>query len=209
MKDIDETMKREDLGGEMQNLPERLQRVCKEYFPYEDDALASVAQVYLNTKESLQRDSKICEIAGTSKTRQQWFYEIATALLIVQSDEAKLSCKGRSVILNNVTKNKIKEVLEEEKATQQPEDKRAQARAALTDLFESIKTDKTPNFVKEVVNDIDTNVVDIVRKFKEAFKSVTAQREIKKKLRSILWVKYQIKDEDVFNKAYSYIEMYY
>ena len=102
-----------------------------------------------------------------------------------------------------------KEILEEEKAAKQPEDKREQARAALTELFESIKTDKTPNFVKEVVNDIDTNVVEIVRKFKDAFKSVTAQREIKKKLRSILWVKYQIKDEDVFNKAYSYIEMYY
>ena len=67
----------------------------------------------------------------------------------------------------------------------------------------------TPEFVENVVNDIDNNVVDIVRKFKDAFKSVTAQREIKRKLRSILWVKYQIKDEDIFNKAYSYIEMYY
>ena len=86
---------------------------------------------------------------------------------------------------------------------------RDRAKAALTELFESIKTDKTPEFVENVVNDIDNNVVDIVRKFKDAFKSVTAQREIKRKLRSILWVKYQIKDEDIFNKAYSYIEMYY
>ena len=37
----------------------------------------------------------------------------------------------------------------------------------------------------------------------------TAQREIKKKLRSILWVNYQIKDQEVFDKAYQYIEMYY
>ena len=102
-----------------------------------------------------------------------------------------------------------KEILEEEKRTEQPEDKRAQARAALTELFESVRTPETPIIVERVVNDIDENVVAIVRKFKDAFKSVTARREIKKKLRSILWVNYQIKDQDVFDKAYSYIEMYY
>ena len=52
-------------------------------------------------------------------------------------------------------------------------------------------------------------MVNIVRQFNDAFQSVTARREIKKKLRSILWIKYQIKDNDVFEKAYSYIEMYY
>lgn len=102
-----------------------------------------------------------------------------------------------------------KEVLEEEQNSNQPLDKRAQAKAALTELFESIKTPETPIIVERVVNDIDENVVAIVRKFKDAFKSITAQREIKKKLRSILWINYQIKDQDVFEKAYQYIEMYY
>lgn len=102
-----------------------------------------------------------------------------------------------------------KELLEEEQKSDQPEDKRAQARAALTDLFESIKNDDTPVVVENIVNDIDNEVVNIVRQFKDAFKSPTAQREIKKKLRSILWVKYSIKDNDVFEKAYQYIEMYY
>ena len=50
---------------------------------------------------------------------------------------------------------------------------------------------------------------EIFDKCNDAFQSVTARREIKKKLRSILWIKYQIKDNDVFEKAYSYIEMYY
>ena len=102
-----------------------------------------------------------------------------------------------------------KEVLEEEKNSNQPLDKREQAKAALTELFESIKTEDTPIIVERVVADIDENVVAIVRKFKDAFKSITAQREIKKKLRSILWVNYQIKDQEVFDKAYQYIEMYY
>lgn len=102
-----------------------------------------------------------------------------------------------------------RELLEEEKRENQPEDKRAKARAALTELFESVRTPETPIIVERVVNDIDENVVAIVRKFKDAFKSVTARREIKKKLRSILWVNYQIKDQDIFDKAYQYIEMYY
>ena len=32
--------------------------------------------------------------------------------------------------------------------------------------------------------------------------NAAAQREIKKKLHSILWIKYSIKDTDVFEKAY-------
>lgn len=102
-----------------------------------------------------------------------------------------------------------KDLLEEEKIKEEPQDKRAQARAALTDLFQSIKTEETPIIVEQVVNDIDNEVVNIVRQFNDAFQSVTARREIKKKLRSILWVKYQIKDNDVFERAYQYIEMYY
>lgn len=102
-----------------------------------------------------------------------------------------------------------KDLLEEEKKKAEPQDKRAQARAALTDLFQSIKTEETPIIVEQVVNDIDNEVVNIVRQFNDAFQSVTARREIKKKLRAILWVKYQIKDNDVFERAYQYIEMYY
>ncbi|GEM_PF-2786481 len=33
--------------------------------------------------------------------------------------------------------------------------------------------------------------------------------EIRQQLRSILWLKYKIKDQEVFDKAYNYIEMYY
>ncbi len=102
-----------------------------------------------------------------------------------------------------------KDMLAEEKKIEQPQDKRAQARAALTELFESIKSEQTPIIVEQVVNDIDNDVVNIVRQFNDAFQSVTAKRAIKQKLRSILWVKYQIKDNDVFEKAYQYIEQYY
>jgi type I restriction enzyme R subunit len=97
----------------------------------------------------------------------------------------------------------------EKKVMDDPIDRRHQARAALTELFESIKTPETPIIVENVVNDIDKEIVAIVRKFSDAFKSVTAQREIKQKLRTILWIKYGLKDQEVFDKAYSYIEQYY
>ena len=102
-----------------------------------------------------------------------------------------------------------KDLLAEEKKLEQPVDKRAQARAALTELFETVRTEETPIIVEQVVSDIDNEVVNIVRQFNDAFQSVTARREIKKKLRAILWIKYQIKDNEVFDKAYSYIEQYY
>ncbi len=102
-----------------------------------------------------------------------------------------------------------KEVMETEQKLEQPQDKRQQARDALTELFESIKTPETPIVVENVVNDIDTQVVDIVRRFNDAFKTVTGQNEVRKMLRSILWLKYKIKDNDVFEKAYKYVEMYY
>ena len=105
--------------------------------------------------------------------------------------------------------NLAREVLDEEKKASKPEDKRTKAKAALTELFESVKSETTPIVVEHVVNDIDEDVVAIVRKFNNAFETLAGQQEIRKRLRSILWVKYQIKDNEVFEKAYQYVEMYY
>lgn len=80
-------------------------------------------------------------------------------------------------------------------------------KAALTELFTSIKGDKTPVIVERVVNDID-EIVKIVR-FDGWQDTVSGRREVKKALRSIVAIKYKIKDTEVFDKAYSYIEMYY
>lgn len=49
----------------------------------------------------------------------------------------------------------------------------------------------------------------IVRKFTDTFATLAGQNEVKRQLRSILWIKYKIKDNEVFEKAYKYIEMYY
>ena len=80
-------------------------------------------------------------------------------------------------------------------------------KAALTELFTSLKSEKTPVIVERVVNDID-EIVKIVR-FDGWQDTVSGRREVKKALRSVVAIKYKIKDTEVFDKAYNYIEMYY
>lgn len=88
-----------------------------------------------------------------------------------------------------------------------PEDEIDKGKAVLTELFEGIKNAKTPVIVERIVEDID-NIVKIVR-FDGWQNTTTGQKEVRKSLRSIIWIKYKIKDNDVFEKAYEYVEQYY
>lgn len=79
--------------------------------------------------------------------------------------------------------------------------------AALTEFFNGLKNRSTPVIVERIVADIDS-IVKIVRF--DGWQSTTAgKQEVKKALRSVVWIKYKIKDKDVFDKAYNYIEQYY
>jgi len=99
-----------------------------------------------------------------------------------------------------------KEVAEAEREVV-PEPEIDKGKAALTELFNGIKNEKTPIIVERIVADID-GIVKIVRF--DGWQNTTAgQQEVKKHLRSVVWVRYKIKDNDVFDKAYKYIEMYY
>lgn len=99
-----------------------------------------------------------------------------------------------------------KETLQAERDTES-KDEQKNAKAALTELFLEMKTDKTPAIVERIVNDID-EIVRIVR-FDGWQHSTTGEKEVKRELRKILWVKYAIKDEELFNRAYDYIKEYY
>jgi len=88
-----------------------------------------------------------------------------------------------------------------------PEEEVDKGKAALTELFNSIKNENTPIIVERIVNDIDA-IVKIVRF--DGWQNTTAgKQEVKRALRSVVWVKYKIKDNEVFDKAYKYIEEYY
>ncbi|MEK4853366.1 HsdR family type I site-specific deoxyribonuclease [Paenibacillus sp. FSL H7-0756] len=88
-----------------------------------------------------------------------------------------------------------------------PEEEVDKGKAALTGLFDEVKNSKTPIIVERIVSDID-DIVKIVRF--DGWQGTTAgKQEVKKALRSVVWVKYKIKDKEVFDKAYQYIEQYY
>jgi type I restriction enzyme, R subunit len=99
-----------------------------------------------------------------------------------------------------------KEVLQAEKEIP-PEEDEDRGKAALTELFNEIKTAETPIMVERVVTDID-EIVRLVR-FPGWQDTLAGEREIKKALRKALF-KYKLHaDEDLFEKAYSYIRQYY
>ncbi|MFN8254895.1 MAG: HsdR family type I site-specific deoxyribonuclease [Bacteroidales bacterium] len=80
-------------------------------------------------------------------------------------------------------------------------------KAALTELFLEIKTDQTPAVVERIVSDIDS-IVRVVR-FPGWQTTSSGEREVQKQLRKLLWTKYSLKDQLLFDRAYAYIKEYY
>ncbi len=99
-----------------------------------------------------------------------------------------------------------REVLEAEREND-PEEERDRAKEALTELFNEAKTKETHIIVERIVADID----DIVKKvrFDDWQNTSQGERLVQKSLRDVLYLKYKIKDQELFNKAYSYIRQYY
>jgi len=88
-----------------------------------------------------------------------------------------------------------------------PEEEIDKGKAALTELFNGVRNENTPIIVERIVNDID-GIVKIVR-FDGWQDTTEGKKDVKKALRQVTWKKYGIKDQEVFDKAYSYIEQYY
>ena len=88
-----------------------------------------------------------------------------------------------------------------------PEEDEDRGKAALTELFEEVKTAETPVVVQRIVDDID-EIVRVVR-FPGWQETSAGEREIKKALRQTLF-KYKLhSDKELFDKAYGYIKQYY
>jgi type I restriction enzyme R subunit len=107
----------------------------------------------------------------------------------------------------------LKQLLEIAKETVQaekeipPEEDENRGKAALTELFNEVKTADTPIIVERVVVDID-EIVRLVR-FPGWQGTQAGEREVKKALRKALF-KYKLHaDEELFENAYSYIRQYY
>jgi type I restriction enzyme, R subunit len=107
----------------------------------------------------------------------------------------------------------LKELLELAKdvvsteATAPPMPPEELGKAALTELFESVRTKDTAIIVERVVTDID-EIVRVVR-FAGWQNSHAGERQVKQALRRTL-LKYRLhQDQDLFERAYAYIRQYY
>ena len=88
-----------------------------------------------------------------------------------------------------------------------PEEDEDRGKAALTELFQQVRTEKTPVMVERVVSDID-EIVRLVR-FPGWQQTSAGEREVKKSLRKCL-LKYQLhQEQELFDKAYGYVRQYY
>jgi type I restriction enzyme, R subunit len=99
-----------------------------------------------------------------------------------------------------------KDVVEAERKVD-PEGEQAMAKAALTELFSEVKDGDTPVIVDRIVGDID-DVVRVVR-FDGWQATNAGERAVKQELRKIVYVRYKIKDQDLFDRAFGYVRQYY
>lgn len=99
-----------------------------------------------------------------------------------------------------------KDVLEAEKETPPAEDEDL-GKAALTELFEQIRTTDTPIIVERIVAKID-EIVRLIR-FPGWQTTSAGEREVRKALRKSLFDFKLHQDAELFDKAYGYIKQYY
>jgi type I restriction enzyme, R subunit len=80
-------------------------------------------------------------------------------------------------------------------------------KACLTELFQEVRNPETPVMVERIVTDVDS-IVRAVR-FDGWQKTIAGEREVKQALRKTLF-KYKLhQQQDLFDRAYGYIEQYY
>lgn len=96
-------------------------------------------------------------------------------------------------------------VAAEKAAEEVPREERG--RAALTELFDSLKGEDTPIIVENVVNEVD-EVVRTVR-FDGWQSTKEGDRIVQQALRKTLYIKFKIRDNDVFERALGYVREYY
>ena len=99
-----------------------------------------------------------------------------------------------------------KDVVEAERDVPQ-EEQEDRGKAALTELFETVRNTDTPVIVERVVGDIDEIVRQV--RFPGWQQTAAGEREVQRALRKSL-LKYKLhSDQDLFDRAYGYIVQYY
>ncbi len=167
---------------------------------------ADLLEAVLSNPDS--KDAKVIEIKIARRLRRQMgnpkFKELSTRLeeLKNRQEQGLIS----SIDFLKQLLQLAEELLKAEMETP-PEEEEDRGKAALTELFQEVKTDSTPVIVERIVADID-ELVRLVS-FPGWQQTLAGERDVKKALRKSLF-KYRLhQDEELFEKAYGYIKQYY
>lgn len=121
----------------------------------------------------------------------------AQALALIPTGAGPITLSALELARDTVAAEKaVEEVPREERG-----------KAALTELFESVKSEDTPIMVERVVADID-EVVRAVR-FDGWQDTAQGDREVQQALRKTLYVRYKMRDQALFERAHEYIREYF
>lgn len=169
---------------------------------------SEIIDEYIEGKKDIKTAAGRLEISLVARIRK---YEKDPRFIKLGERLEKLREKHEQGLISSIEFLKMllelaRDAVQAEKDTVPP-DEIDKGKAALTELFLSVRNANTPVIVERIVNDID-EIVKIIR-FPGWQNSSAGRQEVKRVLRSIVWVKYKIKDNDVFNKAYDYVETYY
>ena len=128
-------------------------------------------------------------------------------LVFIALSERLEQLKGRlhSIDFLKVLLDLAREMVMAEKEVD-PADEQDKAKAALAELFSEVKNGDIPTIVERIVTEID-KIVRLVRF--PGWQGTVGEREMQKALRKVIYVKYQIKDQELFDKAYGYVKQYY
>jgi type I restriction enzyme R subunit len=174
--------------------------------------------------ETIILDAEVIEELGTSDGTEKVVQEVEvkiTARLAKHGDdpvfralgERLVSLKERYAQGQQASIDFLRELLSiardtvaAEKAThgKPREDK---GKAALTELFEAVRADGKDVLVERVVNEIDSVVRAVC--FDGWQETRQGDRDVQKALREVLYVKFKLREQDIFEKAYAYIREYY
>jgi type I restriction enzyme, R subunit len=168
---------------------------------------AEVLEGILDTKDP-EKKSKEVEIKIIARLRK---HKDNPAFVALGERLEKLRERHEKGLLHSIDFLKqllelAREVVEAEHEVE-PEDEQAKAKAALTELFTEVKGQDTPVIVERIVTDIDEIVRNV--RFDGWQKTHKGERLVQQHLRKVIHVKYKIKDQDLFDKAYGYIKQYY
>jgi type I restriction enzyme, R subunit len=89
----------------------------------------------------------------------------------------------------------------------EPEDEQKKAKAALTELFRDSRNDATPKIIEQIVDEIDSIVRNV--RFDGWQATNAGKRDVQMELRKALFKFKMHIDQELFDRAYTYIERYY